>query len=389
MARRALLAWEMGGGLGHIRRLMVVARAVEAAGFEPVIAQRTIHTLADEGREAGYPMIPIPQQVSLAPKNEPFRALTYADIMAICGYAKMDVLEPTLDAWDGLLNYIQPSVVIGDYCPILPMAVRGRYPYLAFGDGFVVPPHDPPVFPPLRAHGAPIKPVDEITSDVNALLTKRGQPQVERLGQLVAGDAQVITTLPELDIYNDSRKQKAAGPLDELPAVRPIPAEPKLFIYLAADFNNTRKMLQAVVNAKVPAEAFIRSASPELRDALRKAGMIVHDTPPPLEERLREATVVLHHGGMGTLETALAMGCAQLLLPRHLEQSLNSRNLKARKIAEMIQGEDIDEYARLVKLGLAATDWHKRVHKLATQLDKRRPFSCLETVVQTVEKLAV
>ena len=61
----------------------------------------------------------------------------------------------------------------------------------------------------------------------------------------------------------------------------------------------------------------------------------------------------------------------------------------AREIAEMIQGEDIDEYARLVKLGLAATDWHKRVHKLATQLDKRRPFSCLETVVQTVEKLAV
>ena len=170
MARRALLAWEMGGGLGHIRRLMVVARAVEAAGFEPVIAQRTIHTLADEVREAGYPMIPIPPQVSLAPKNEPFRALTYADIMAICGYAKMDALEPTLDAWDGLLNYIQPSVVIGDYCPILPMAVRGRYPYLAFGDGFVVPPHDPPGFPPLRAHGAPIKPVDEITSDVNSLL---------------------------------------------------------------------------------------------------------------------------------------------------------------------------------------------------------------------------
>ena len=83
MSKRILLAWEMGGGLGHTRRLLVLADALKAKGYEPILAQRTIHTLADEVRERGYKMIPIPTQISLAPRNQPFRAMTYADIIAI------------------------------------------------------------------------------------------------------------------------------------------------------------------------------------------------------------------------------------------------------------------------------------------------------------------
>ncbi|MBV6631394.1 MAG: hypothetical protein KI792_00025 [Alphaproteobacteria bacterium] len=386
--KKALLAWEMGAGLGHIRRLLTVAKGMQERGYEPVIAQRTIHTLADEVREAGIPMLPIPPQISLAPKGQPFRALTYADIMAICGYARMDVLRPILDAWDGIVSHVKPDVVIGDYCPILPMAVRGRVPFLAFGDGFVVPPHEPDAFPPLRPEGEPIKPVDQITEEVNALLKDRGQDPIDRLGQLIAGDAQVITTLPELDIYSSHRKTEAVGPLDEPPAVRDMPDKPHLFIYLAADFANTRKALQAVANLKVPAEAFIRDAPEQLRVALRNNGLTVHDTPPPLSEVLSRATVLLHHGGMGTLETALAMGCAQVLMPRHLEQSLNAGNLRNRKIAEIIRGDDMDQYQQILSKAMGAKKWQSSMHDLAKRLDKRRPMSGLTPLLDEIDRIA-
>ncbi|MEM6902843.1 MAG: nucleotide disphospho-sugar-binding domain-containing protein [Pseudomonadota bacterium] len=384
--KRALLAWEMGAGLGHIRRLLTVAEAMKSRGYEPVIAQRTIHTLADEVREAGISMIPIPPQISLAPKGQPFRAMTYADIMAICGYARMDVLRPILDAWDGLLAHIQPDVVIGDYCPILPMAVRSRLPFVAFGDGFVVPPHEPEIFPPLRAEGEPIKPVEQITEDVNGLLRERGQDEISHLGQLVAGDAQVVTTLPELDIYHAHRSIEAVGPLDEPPPVRPMPKEAHLFVYLAADFANSRKALQAVANMKVSAEAFIRDAPEQLRNALRNNGMTVHDTPPPLAEVLSRATVILHHGGMGTLETALAMGCAQILMPRHLEQSLNAGNLRNRKIAEIIRGDDMDHYQQVLTKAMKARKWQEAMYQLGMRLDKRRPMSGLEPLLDAIDK---
>ena len=45
--RRILLAWEMGAGFGHIRRLLVLARALKERGWIPIIGQRQIHTLAD------------------------------------------------------------------------------------------------------------------------------------------------------------------------------------------------------------------------------------------------------------------------------------------------------------------------------------------------------
>ena len=388
MNRRVLLAWEMGAGLGHTKRLLVLADALKAKGYEPILSQRTIHTLANEVRARGYPMIPIPPQISLAPKGKPFRAMTYADIMAITGYSNMAVLEPILDAWDGMLKLIDPAVIIGDYCPILPMAARGRYPYLAFGDGFVVPPHEPDNFPNLRAQGEPIKDVAVILAEVNALLEKRGQEPVRNLGELMAGDDQAIITLPELDIYHKHRATPALGPLDELPPVRPMPSEPKLYIYLAADYSLTRKVLQAVVNTKVPAEAFIRDAPDELRQGLRNAGVTVHDTPPPLNERLLEASVLLHHGGMGTLETALAMGCPQLLLPRHLEQSLNAGNLRERKIAEKFTGDDLEASQKVIKAAMTSTTWHDNVHALAQRLESRRPFSCLDKVIDKVEALA-
>ena len=388
MSRRVLLAWEMGAGLGHTRRLLVLAGALKARGYEPVIAQRNLHTLADEVRGHGYPMIPIPPQVSLAPKDQPFRAMTYADIMAICGYAQPGILEPLLDAWDGLLAMIDPVAIVGDYCPILPMAARGRYPFLAFGDGFVVPPYEPDDFPDLRPSGDPIKPVRQILEDVNALLNKRGQAAVRNLGELVAGDDQAVITLPELDIYHQHRTVPALGPLDELPPVRTMPTRPNLFIYLAADYHLTRKVLQSVVDSKVPAEAFIRDASPELRQTMRNARITVHDTPPPLSERLQDATMILHHGGMGTLETALAMGCPQLLLPRHLEQSLNASNLRQRKIAEKLTGDDMDAYRKLITAAMQSEGWHQNIHALGERLNQRRPFSCLDRVIAKVDALA-
>ena len=38
--RRVLLAWELGAGLGHARRLLTVALTLRARGWDPVVAAR-------------------------------------------------------------------------------------------------------------------------------------------------------------------------------------------------------------------------------------------------------------------------------------------------------------------------------------------------------------
>lgn len=386
--KKILLAWEMGAGLGHTRRLLQIGRALKEVGHTVILAQRTIHTLAGEVRSAGIAMLQAPQQRSLAPKGKPFRALTYADIMGVCGYADIAALEPVLDAWDGLLSGLKPDLIIGDYCPILPLAARGRYPYLAFGDGFVVPPHETDAFPPLRQQGEPMFDHGRLLEIAQDLLMRRGQPLINRLGEITSGDAQAVITLPQLDIYNRYRGTPAFGPLEELPPMAQTADDGPLYIYLAADHPPTRKVLQAVADLQIPAEAFIRDAPAELKAALRAKGIEVHDTPPPLPERLPHARAILHHAGMGTLEAALGIGCPQILLPRHLEQSLNARNLAGAGIAALLTGDTVEAIRENLPSLLAKSDWRQKARGAASALNKKRPLSGFERVMNQIDRLA-
>jgi hypothetical protein len=387
MARRVLLAWEMGAGLGHSTRLIILAKALRDRGFEPVLAQRDVRTFSGTLSSLNIPTIPTPQIPPLTPRGEPFRAYSFADIMAIAGYADTSALQGLLQMWEGLLRYLRPDMVIGDYCPILPMAVRGRVPFLAFGDGFVVPPHEPPTFPALRKQGQPIQAIRSMTLNINRMLRTRGQREINHLGQLVAGDAQIICTVPELDIYQDHRSQPAAGPINEPPNVRPPPKNRRLFVYLAADYRKTRAALKAVLDSKVKAEGFIRDAPQSLRTALRNGGMLIHDNPPNLSDRLKEASVILHHGGIGTLETALEMGCPQLLVTRHLEQVLNARQLSRYKASRILDLSNGTKTQTQIQSALVDDDWQIHCQEFAASLKVRRPLTCLEQFNATIDML--
>jgi UDP:flavonoid glycosyltransferase YjiC (YdhE family) len=389
--RRILLAWEMGAGFGHIRRLLVLARALKERGWTAIIGQRQIHTLADEVAAAGFVQFQCPQHRSLAPAGQVFRAHSFADIMGVCGFARRDALVPVVDVWDTMLDLIRPAVIVGDYSPILPLAARGRYPFVAFGDGFVVPPPLKEPFRPLRQQGAPVFNAEEILSTTQELLRQRGQPDIDSLAELVAGDQQAVITFPDLDVYNAVRANPAIGPLDEPPPMMPIvDGQPvKLFVYLAADFGETRKVLQALVDSKVPAEAFIRDASDDLKKALRKRGVMVYDQPPPLADVLAPATGIIHHGGMGTLETALCIGRPQLLVPRHLEQALNARNLAGKGLAKILPIQEVpDMFVSIQKFSQDQSFSAASLAKAET-LNQQRPLSSLARAIEIIEKIVV
>ena len=387
--RRILLAWEMGAGLGHIRRLLVLARALKQRGWEPIIGQRNIHTIADEVAAAGFQQFQNPQHRSLAPPGQPFRGYTFADILGVCGFARRDALVPVVQVWDAMLDLIRPAVIVGDYSPILPLAARGRYPFVAFGDGFVVPPPLKEPFRPLRQHGAPTFDAAAMLGMVQDLLGERGQPAIESLAELVAGDQQAVITFPDLDVYGAIRPVPALGPLDEPPPMIPLPeGQPvKLFVYLAADYGDTRKVLQAIADSKVPAEAFVRDAPDDLKNALRQRGIKVYDQPPPLAEMLKDATGIIHHGGMGTLETALCIGRPQLLVPRHLEQSLNARNLVAKRLAKVLPIQEMPDMISTIQGFSTDSEFRKIVSAKALHLNQQRPLASLGRTVSLIEAM--
>src|SRR5215475_5573624 len=138
MSPAILLAWEMGAGLSHATRLLIVAKALKADGWTPIVAARDVSTLVDQYRAENISVVQAPRHKSQAPPGEVFRARSFADVVV---------------AWGNLLDLIRPAAVIADYCPILPLACLGRVAVVTIGDGFVVPPGHLPKLPQFQSKG--------------------------------------------------------------------------------------------------------------------------------------------------------------------------------------------------------------------------------------------
>jgi hypothetical protein len=390
MSRTILLAWEMGAGLSHATRLLIVAKALKRSGWTPVVAAREISTLVEHYRAEDIPVLQAPLHKSQVPPGGVFRARSFADIVASCGFQRLDALWPVVLAWDKLLDLIRPAAVVSDYCPILPLACLGRIPIVTIGDGFVLPPGHLPKMPPLRSTGTEM--ASEETSLAHACEVQRRRGSCclpSSLPRLIAGDASVVCTFPELDVYAPQREIPATGPLsDRLTPVSP-PAKPSLFAYLAADFPRTRKLLQAVADSSIPAAAYIRDAPDDLKHALRVRGLTVHDEPPPPQIAFTEATLIIHHGGIGTTEVCLMLGRPQLLLTRHLEQSLNGSLTRKLGVGDTLKSDfTLAQATAQIRAMCFSPEWAARAAGVALSIHQRKPGRSLELIEEAVLSLA-
>ncbi len=384
--RRALLAWELGAGLGHARRLVTIARALFERGFSCTVAGRELWAIPDEFRALGIPILQAPHHLSQAPRD--FVARGYADIIAGCGFARAEILWPTVLGWDGMIDVVQPDVIVADYSPMLALAAFGRVPVVSIGDGFVLPPPHLPEMPRLREDGSDMAGEATMLAAAATVQGRRGLPSPGTIPGMVGGEAHVVCTYPETDVFRDLRLEPATGPLESAPSPLSPPPRPAIFAYLAADHGGTPKLLQALINTKLPLAVFVRDVSPSLRDALRSAGATVHDRPPLLPEVLREASLVVHHGGIGTIETCLALGRPQLLSPRHLEQTANAGALAKLGVSTRLRSQF--ELAEAQELALRASDsffMTEAARRVAADLAARRPES-LDLIVSHCERLA-
>ena len=110
--RTVLLAWELGRGMGHIYRLVPIARELVAQGCRVVFALReqtdatVIPTVLPDAE-----ILPAPCHIRLASEGERGRrsACNYADMLYVCGYDSRESLEPLVAQWQGLFDTVKPA----------------------------------------------------------------------------------------------------------------------------------------------------------------------------------------------------------------------------------------------------------------------------------------
>ena len=383
--RTVLLAWEAGTGLGHAKRLFNIALRLKSKGWSVLVAAKDLWAAANEYRAASLPLLQAPSR-TIGKLN--FRVCSYADILAICGYRDVEKLLPPVLAWDGMIDLIRPDVIVADFAPLLTLAAYDRIPVLAVGDGFVLPPAHLPRMPALRSGPSNLPEEPALLANAAAVQRQRKLSIPQTLPSLIGGQAHVVCTYPETDIYARLRVEPAAGPLQISPSTPDCPQRQGVFAYLDLALAHTSKLLEILIRCGFPLEVFVRDLPARMKSALRVANVHVHETPPPLAEVAERASLIVHHGGIGTAEAALALGRPQFLLPKHLEQSLNAANLVRLGVAMRLEPNfSLAEGSAAVAEAISSESLSEKAQEAAARLAKR-PSVSLERIISLCEDLS-
>ncbi len=341
--KTVLFAWELGEGLGHVGRMRTVARELSALGHQAVFVVRDVVGSRSLVKGDGYLVLQAPIWLRPVPR-EHLGVGSYADILAIHGYSDVDDLARMVAAWQDLFDLVKPDLIVADHSPTACLAAYGAVPVAVIGSGFTVPPVEFPTFPPIRPEMPPTTPEQRLLEVVHEVQRRRERSAPETLPRLLDTAVRSVCTFQVLDPYVGIRSEGVVGPLEPLPALSPLPAEPALFAYCAADYYAIDDLVLCLAEVDVPVSVYFRGKAGSAARFLAGRGVHVYDEPPPLTEVLPKVSAILHHGGNFTAHAGLTAGRPQVILPQHLEADLACRALAKLEVGRGIEaGEEIGE----------------------------------------------
>jgi UDP:flavonoid glycosyltransferase YjiC (YdhE family) len=354
---RFLVAWELGGDLGHLRRVIPVGRALREGGHEVAFAFRDATCLgfaADAGFPAWpAPMLRVPERMAAAPLNIP-------DMLLNIGFRDRASVSGVQRAWDALMAAAAPDVVVADYAPnALIAAARHGVRRATLASGFALPPiRDPmPALRPgtqvdeqaLRSRGA------ELQAALDAALAGTRHPGAgERaisLDTLFYGDVNVLATLPQLDPFGP-REGDYVGPV--LADDGGVEAQwktdaPRVLAYLKPRDARFAPLLEAMRASGVEALVAAPGLAPEAAHRASDERVRVVPAALRLAPLLAQADLCVSHAGPGFAAAALLAGVPLALAPMHAEQDLIALRLQEQGLAIVL---DAREGAQGLRAGL-------------------------------------
>ena len=364
------MGWELGEGLGHVQRLLRVARGLAARGHRTVFALCNVVESWSLLQRDSFAVLQAPLWSYRPLRHGPnFLASSFADVLAVRGWDAAATLHPLVEAWQQLIEHVKPRLIVTDCAPTLCLAAYLSVPVVQVGNWFSMPPVHAPTFPLLVPGQPPAMPQEELLKVVQEVQRRRMRPIPKALTSVLAAGDRFPTFFPELDGYQTERSEQVWDPLEPLAPVAGTTPEPRFFAYLTAENPSIEPILTQMALTGVRGTVYVRSAPADLKDRLRLQGLTVFDEPANLEQMLAESAVIVHHGG-SSANSAFAAGRPQILLPQHLEQITTAQLLARLGVAVFLLGNAAPEAAsRALRQVLTerrfadnAALWARRVH---------------------------
>lgn len=389
VTRRILLGWEFGGRFGHVVHLREIAKQIgESQSCEFLFALRTPQT----GIASGLPgrsvvAAPAPPK-SAGYKKPPVRA-TYGEIVSESLMREEGAFAFRLNGWDTIVREFDPHVIIAEYAPGLSLFARGRWPVLAVGTGYTMPPPEMAEFPPIGPFKRPLYASEpEIIERLNTDLAKAGAKPIERLPQLNEADAYGLVTIPLFDPYKSQRQQLYLGV--EIPGGSPIPIGNASggIAYFHEDTQLHDMVLDGLLGASANTLAYFGSPLRRVVKKFEGSRVQLSTSPLKLRDAMPGKAVAVHKGGLGFSVAAVLAGVPQVLLHGHEENWFNAKVIVEAGAGVSARYKDVN--ASLISEAMdrvvASSDMHERALQLAEENSKFRDAAPAREIAGLAEK---
>lgn len=327
-----LVAWELGGGLGHLMRLKPVVRGLVRRGHrvvaivQDVVRARRVFDVPD--------ICLLPAPVAKVPAHMKIKLIrSYGHILHNSGFGDKDTLAVLLASWRSLIDLVEPDLILCDHSPTVLLAARGcAAKRLCLGTGFCCPPAETP-FRDLRPEipiekGRLDREESQLLQTVNSTLVDMGLSRLDQLSDLYRDiDASVLTTYRELDHYPDRHNAEYWGVWskgDGLDADWPQGEGKRIFAYLKP-FPSFPSLINKLESIGCPTIVYAKGISPSLRQRLSSSKIRFMADQVDLAQVGRSCDFAILGGGHGATASLLLSGKPILQIPRYLEQSMTAQ----------------------------------------------------------------
>ena len=368
---RILLAWELGGGYGHLASLRIAARQLRAAGHDCLFAVRMLENAAEFLEPELGPVLQAPVRLGNG-RNPVELQLSYTSLLHNVGFDDPTGLSARIAAWRELMRTWKADRLVVDHSPIALIAAHSLgIPATAIGSGFDLPPlkHPYPSFQPWAPvpEAQLLRNEEQVLIELNGALQRLGLAPYENLQAIYAGCARVLLTYPELDHYDTPRAEPYFGVPDySLGAAPTWPggSAPRVLAYLRPH-PQLEAMLKALSASKARVLLRIAEIEPEKIRPWLRPGFEVIGQSINLRQAAQECEAYLHYAAHGTVAEMLLAGKPGVLWPDNLERNLVARRAEQLGAAVVAPRQGTFDVGAALEQALSDTGLRQSAEKFA------------------------
>jgi hypothetical protein len=392
---RIAIAWELGGGLGHVYPIVALANELRKRGHELTVALRESHEIS----RIALPADTVIEQSPIGdtgPDAVPFPTCL-AHVLLNVGFCDAGALSRRVAQWCSILAKSRADIAVCDHSPTALLAAHClRIRTARFGMGYCCPPDNDPQTRDLRPwrhtpESEVVAAEQTVLASVNQVLSSFKRPILREFNELFAFAEQTfLMTFRELDHFpkRENLAYRGPAPLPKAqPPTWPTGNRPRILAYLKP-LPTLAPVLQHLQNLRVSTLVIGNELPGNVKTHFAAETLAFPSEMIDIQTAANDCDMTITHATHGVTAASLLAGKPVVMIPIVLEQAILAKRVIESGVGIWAYPHKTADITSAIDSVARNPVYRRRAEELATRYRGFDARESLLNVVANIETLA-